>query len=201
MNSHYFSEKPTAPMELGVVEATLRGRRLRLYTAPGLFSWKRVDNGTRLLAETMEVPREGNLLDMGCGIGVLGILAALESPGLSVWMTDINPRAVRLARMNVKAHNLINCTVRRGDLYRCLGETRFDSVVSNPPISAGMRRVVYPMVEGAHQRLKEGGLLQMVAQSNKGAKMLANHIDQVFGGHTVSAIKSGYRVLTAVKAG
>ena len=56
------------------------------------------------------------------------------------------------------------------------------------------------MVEGAYERLVDGGCLQMVIQSNKGGKMLADFFNEVFGGFKVVAIKSGYRVLSSDKS-
>jgi 16S rRNA (guanine1207-N2)-methyltransferase len=197
--SHYFSSKPSSKEERGKIETVLRGRNISLITSTGVFSAKRVDNGTRVLVENMVIPVEGDFLDLGCGIGVVGIMAAIENPDLIVHLSDVNPRAVKLTRLNVKRLGLENCRVYEGSLYEPLEELLFDIIVSNPPVSAGMHKVVYSMVSGAYDWLVEGGLLQMVIQSNKGGRMLAGFFDEVFGAHEVSAIKSGYRVLTSVK--
>jgi len=194
-DSHYFSSKPTAEDRRGLIRAILRGKQYEFITSRGVFSSKKVDNGTRVLAENMILPEEGRLLDMGCGIGILGIIAARESPSLEVVMTDINQRAVELTRLNAKKNKVTNISVHEGFLYEPLGDTKFNAIVSNPPISAGMRKVVFPLVEGAKKRLVEGGTLQLVIQSNKGGKMLARAIDETFGEHSVLARKSGYRVL------
>jgi len=196
--SHYFSSKPTAEDIRGLIKTILRGKQYEFVTSRGVFSSKRVDNGTRILAESMILPEGGRLLDMGCGIGILGIVAARERADLEVLMTDINQRAVELTRLNAKRNKINNFSVHEGYLYEPLGDTTFETIVSNPPISAGMRKVVFPLVEGAKERLVEGGTLQLVIQSNKGGKMLARAIDNVFGEHTVLARKSGYRVLFAI---
>ena len=196
-DSHYFSSKPTVEDRRGLIRAILRGKRYDFITSRGVFSSKKVDNGTRVLAENMVLSEEGRLLDMGCGIGILGIIAARERPGLEVVMTDINQRAVELSRLNAKRNKVSNISVHEGFLYEPLGDTKFNTIVSNPPISAGMRKVVFPLVEGAKKRLIEGGTLQLVIQSNKGGKMLARAMDETFGEHTVLARKSGYRVLFA----
>jgi 16S rRNA (guanine1207-N2)-methyltransferase len=92
---------------------------------------------------------------------------------------------------------LKNAEVLSGYLYEPVGGRRFTTIVSNPPISAGMRRVVEPLVMGAIEHLEEGGLLQMVVQSNKGGRILAHFIDEHFGEHVVASRGSGYRVLVA----
>ena len=198
-SSHYFSSKPSSKDERAIIETVLRGRRVSFYTSRGVFSAKRVDNGTRVLVENMVIPEQGEFLDLGCGVGIVGIMAALESPALIVHLSDINPRAVMLTRLNVQRHGLENCRVYEGSLYEPLGNKVFDVIASNPPVSAGMHNVVYPMVSGAFDHLNDGGVLQMVIQSNKGGKMLAGFFNEVFGGHEVLAKKSGYRVFSAVK--
>jgi 16S rRNA (guanine1207-N2)-methyltransferase len=198
-NSHYFSSKPSSKEEWGIIETILRGRKISIITSTGVFSAKHLDNGTRLLIEKMAIPTKGDFLDLGCGVGIIGIMAAIEKPELLVHLSDVNPRAVKLTTLNVKRLGLKNCCIYEGSIYEPFGEMKFDIIVSNPPISAGMRNIVFPMVSGAYDRLFDGGTLQMVVQSNKGGRMLAKFFDEVFGEHKVSAIKSGYRVLTALK--
>ena len=198
-SSHYFSKKPSSKDERGKIETRLRGRPYSFITSTGVFSAKRVDTGTRVLVKNMYIPEEGDFLDLGCGIGVIGIVAASVQPKLRVHFTDVNMRAVKLTQLNIQRAELSNCSVYEGYLYDALGDQRFDAIISNPPVSAGMHKVVYPMVSGAFERLNVGGVLQMVIQSNKGGKMLAGFFDDVFGGHEVVAKKSGYRVLSSCK--
>ena len=177
----------------------LRGLEFEFFTSSGVFSYRRIDNGTRLLVESMVLPGEGRVLDVGCGYGPVGIVAARLAPGLEVWMTDVNERAVALARRNSEWNRVGGVVVRRGDLYGPVGDVVFDAVLSNPPISAGMRRVVEPLVEGALDRLVAGGSLQVVVQTKKGGRTLASMMEGCFGGVDVVARGSGYRVLRSVR--
>jgi 16S rRNA (guanine1207-N2)-methyltransferase len=197
VTSHYFSPEPGSRLEKGVIESYLRGRRYSFLTATGVFSHKRIDNGTRLLVESMWLPKDGTLLDVGCGIGVIGVVAAVTEPGLRVTLTDVNSRATMLAEENVRRMGLGSVEVLTGDLYEPVGDRVYSTIVSNPPISAGMRKVVEPLVAGAVDHLLEGGLLQLVVQSNTGGRTLAGYLDTYFGGHTVVSRGSGYRVLVA----
>jgi len=180
------------------VRCVLRGLEFEFFTLSGVFSYRRIDNGTRLLIESMVLPGEGRVLDVGCGYGPVGIVAARLVPGLEVWMTDVNERAVALARRNSE-WNGVDAVVRRGELYGPVGDLLFDAVLSNPPISAGMRRVVEPLVAGAVDRLVVGGSLQVVVQTNKGGRTLASMMEGCFGGVEVVARGSGYRVLRSVR--
>jgi len=199
VSGHYFIPKPGSRLEYGLIDTVLRGRRYRFLTASGVFSAKKVDNGTRVLVETMTVPREGRLLDVGCGIGVIGLVAATESPSLEVTLTDVNPRATMVAARNVDRMRLGNVRVLTGSLYEPVAGEEFNVIVSNPPISAGMRKVVEPLVRGAYSHLAVDGSLVVVVQSNKGGRTLAGFLDGCFGGHEVLERKSGYRVLCACK--
>ncbi len=197
--SHYFSAKPTSAVKRGLIKTVLRRRQYSFFTSSGVFSAKRIDNGTRILVENMVLPDEGRVLDMGCGIGVIGIVASHENPSLEVHLSDVNERAVNLTRDNIRKNKAKNCHTHLGYLYEPIEDLTFNAIISNPPISAGMRKVVFPLVKGAYERLEEGGTLQLVIQSNKGGKMLAKVLDEAFGEHSVLTRKSGYRVLFANK--
>jgi len=199
VSGHYFSPDPDSRLEYGLIDTVLRGRRYRFLTASGVFSAKRVDNGTRVLVEAMPLPGAGRLLDVGCGIGVIGLVAAVESPGLDVTLTDVNPRATMVAARNVERMGLGNVRVLRGSLYEPVEGEMFDMVVSNPPISAGMKKVVGPLVRGARDHLAVGGRILLVVQSNKGGRTLEGFLDEWFGRHEVVDKKSGYRVLSAIR--
>ena len=200
MSDHYFSRRPSSRVRLGLVRCRLRGLGFEFLTSPGIFSYRRIDLGTRLLVESMVLPEAGRVLDVGCGYGPVGIAAARLVPGLEVWMTDVNERAVRLAERNC-GRNGVACVVREGDLYAPVGDTLFDVVLSNPPFSAGMRRVVEPLVDGAWDHLVEGGSLQAVVRTNVGGRSLSGLMEGRFGGVEVLGRGSGYRVLRSVKRG
>jgi 16S rRNA (guanine1207-N2)-methyltransferase len=196
---HYFTKRPRSRGRLGLVRCRLRGREFEFLTSSGMFSPKRIDNGSRLLIESMALPERGVVLDIGCGYGPIGIAAARLWPGLEVWMTDVNERAVRLAERNALRNGVGNVVVREGDLYEPVGERFFDAILSNPPISAGLARVVGPLVSGTWDHLVDGGSLQLVVQSNKGGRAVASMMEGRFGAFEVATRGGGFRVLRAVK--
>jgi len=196
--NHYFAEHPKSKMRLGIIHTHLRGIHFEFLTASGVFSKKRVDLGTRLLIESMVLPQEGYVLDIGCGYGAVGIAAAIFNPNLRVIMVDVNERAVRLARQNAEKNYVSNVEVRRGYLYEPVKDLVFSCVLSNPPVSAGME-TVKAIISEAPEHMASKALFQMVVKSKIGGKRLLMVFEEAFGNIEVLARKSGYRVLMSKK--
>jgi 16S rRNA (guanine1207-N2)-methyltransferase len=193
-SKHYFSAHPNSRLRLGVIYTILCGRHFEFITGSGVFSRDRIDLGTRLLIESMILPDEGRALDLGCGYGPVGITAAFMKPQLNVFMVDVNLRAVWLARQNIERNGLRNVDVRRGEFYEPLDSLCFDSILCNPPVSAGMETVKRMIIE-APMHLVKGGSLQLVVRSKICGPRLLGYFEEAFGNSKVLARESGYRVL------
>jgi 16S rRNA G1207 methylase RsmC len=196
MTEHYFTEKPKSKINLGIIRTYLRGRLFEFLTASGVFSKTRIDLGTRLLIESMNLPEKGYTLDIGCGYGPVGIVAAVYNPKLHVVMTDLNERALWLTKENAKRNKAENVEIRKGFLYEPVKNMKFETILSNPPTTAGMK-IVLPIIEQAPQHLAKDGLLQIVVRSKISGKRLTTKIKETFGNIQILARQSGYRVLTA----
>jgi len=79
-----------------------------------------------------ELPAEQEILDMGCGSGVLGLSLAAARPGWDVTMADISPDAVALTTENTERLEIKNSRVILSDLFSAI-PGQFDGIVSNPP--------------------------------------------------------------------
>jgi HemK-related putative methylase len=85
-----------------------------------------------LLADPSLVPEGATVLDMGTGSGVGAVFAARRAR--RVLGVDVNPAAVRSARINALLHGVEDrVEVREGDLFDAVGTERFDRVLFNPP--------------------------------------------------------------------
>ena len=195
---HYFAALPKSEAKFGLVRTRLRGESFEFLTASSVFSKKRVDLGTRLLIEAMVLPETGVILDVGCGYGAVGIVAAAFNSRLRVIMTDVNMRAIRLARQNIEINKVNNAEVRYGYLYEPVKELTFNCVLSNPPVSAGME-TVKAIVREAPRVMASKATFQMVIRSKIGGKTLPSVFNETFGNCAVLARESGYRVLTGEK--
>lgn len=191
---HYFSSAPKSKERFGLVRTYICGKSFEFLTASSVFSKRKVDCGTRLLIESMVLPEAGCVLDIGCGYGAVGIAVAAFKPKLHVVMTDVNARAVRLAKKNVVLNKAVNVDVRYGFFYEPVEEFRFNCILSNPPISAGME-TVKAIVAGAPKLMTTDSSFQMVIRSKIGAKLLPELFTETFGNCEVISRESGFRVL------
>jgi len=193
---HYYSEEQTSELRIKKISQNIRGIKFDFYTSSGVFSKDKIDTGTLALAENMIIGKNSKVMDVGCGIGVLGIVAA-KFFNADVTMTDLNKRAVMLARKNAELNN-VKAEIYQGNLYEKIKGSDFDAVVSNPPNTAG-KELCFQLIEESKNYLKQNGSLQIVARHNKGGKTLSKKMEEVFGNVKVIAKKSGYFVYLSVK--
>jgi len=198
MTEQYFETRPASRRRPARIAATIRGHAFEFDTDAGVFARGRIDRGSELLLEALEVGPRELILDLGCGYGVLGIVASRLSADGHVVLTDVNERAAGLARRNVEANRARNAEVRVGSLYDPVDGMKFDHIASNPPIRAG-REVVDAIVRGAPEHLLEGGHLWLVARTKQGADSIRARIADVFGNAEIVRRGSGYKVLRARK--
>jgi release factor glutamine methyltransferase len=87
-----------------------------------------------LIADHLSVQKDGYVLDMGTGTGILAIKAVLLGARRAL-AVDINPNASRCALRNAKSNRLRDqINVLTADLFSALREgTLFDVILFNPP--------------------------------------------------------------------
>ncbi len=189
---HYYSEKQTSQLRLKKIKAILRGISLEFYTASGMFSPKKIDKGTKLLIEKSIIEKNWKILDFGCGYGAVGIAVAKSFPETEVLMTEINRRALKVAKMNIELNQISNITSKFSNLFEKI-DKKFDAILVNPPQNAG-KKLCFEIIEQSKDFLEKDGLLQLVARHNKGGSELSKKMKEVFGNVKDIAKKSGYRV-------
>jgi 16S rRNA (guanine1207-N2)-methyltransferase len=193
-NDHYFSSSPKSETNYGLIQAKFLGKNFEFITASSVFSKRRIDTGTQLLIESMLLPEKGSALDIGCGYGAVGIAAATFNSELQIYMTDVNTRAVSLAKKNIERNKIINAQALCGHLYEPVENLKFNCVLSNPPVSAGMETVKTIITE-APKIMQSEAVFEMVIRSKIGAKILPELFIETFGNCTIIARESGFRVL------
>lgn len=193
---HYYSKHQKSELKIKKIGQKISGIEFFFYTSSGVFSKGKIDRGTLVLAENISMKKNSKILDIGCGIGVLGIVAA-KLFNANVVMSDISKRAVMLVKMNIKLNNA-KAKIYEGNLYEPIKQNDFDVILSNPPQTAG-KEICFKLIEQSKNYLKNNGSLQLVARHNKGGKTLSKKMQEVFGNVKVIAKTAGYWVYMSVK--
>ncbi len=136
----------------------------------GAFAGASLDRGTRLLLQHLPdaVPGARDVVDLGCGTGVLATALARSRPGARVLASDESRDAVRSAQATVQANGVDVEVVRDLGLSR-QPEASADLVVLNPPFHSGAavaERAAHPLFAEAARVLRPGGELWCVWNSH-----------------------------------
>jgi 16S rRNA (guanine1207-N2)-methyltransferase len=193
---HYFSEKQSSKISVKQLEINLLGNNLFFLSPSGVFSFGKLDNGSKLLINKAIIP-EGKVLDLGCGFGIIGIsIAKAHKEKVKVTLSDINERAIHFAEKNSKK-NKVDVQIIKSNAFENINE-KFNSILFNPPQHAG-KKLCFSMIEESKNFLEKNGTLQLVARHNKGGKDLQKQMENVFGNCKHIAIKSGFRIYLSEK--
>ncbi len=179
---------------MAVIVAELMGHRLVLETHPKLFSPGHADRGTLAMLSVAHFSPGMKVLDLGCGCGLVGILAARMCGEENVIMSDIDPLAVQIAAKNAAANGVGGVQVVVSDGLNGVDATGFDLILSNPPYQSDFS-VAKRFIEKGFNRLKIGGTMLMVT---KRREWYRNRLIAIFGGVRVHEV-DGYFVFEAEK--
>jgi 16S rRNA (guanine1207-N2)-methyltransferase len=169
---------------------------LGLWTQPGVFSWDRLDPGTRLLLAHLG-GLAGHGADLGCGMGVLG-RRVLENPAVtSLVCLDIDRRAIDATRHNLddSRARFLHADLRQGDPAL----SALDFVVMNPPFHLGGREdrgLGLAFIAAASAMLRKGGVCRLVANI---ALPYEARLQALFARASVVSQGGGYKVHEAIR--
>jgi 16S rRNA (guanine1207-N2)-methyltransferase len=181
-------------LALAVIVTEIMGHRLELETDPRLFSPDHADRGTLAMLSEAHFSPGMKVLDLGCGCGLVGILAARICGEENVIMSDIDPLAVQIAARNAASNGVGGVRTVVSDGLSGVDATGFDLILSNPPYQSDFA-VAKRFIEKGFNRLRIGGRMLMVT---KRLKWYRNKLVAIFGGVRVHEA-DGYFVFEAEK--
>lgn len=195
---HYYTADPSVKSAEREIEYEIVGNKFVFISDNGVFSKNHVDIATSFLIKTIYDEVQGDVLDVGCGYGVIGITMAKKAEVTSVTMLDVNHRALELSRRNSEKNKVVSkVQIIESDGFENITE-KYDVIITNPPIRAG-KSVIYKMYEDAKFSLKDGGALYLVINKKHGAPSTITFLNSLFGNCEVLDKKTGFNVIKCVK--
>lgn len=176
------------------IKTEIKGVDLTLETSGSLFSPGSIDLGTLAMLSEIEFDGQSKVLDLGCGYGVVGILAAKIIGEENVVMCDVSNEAVALAQKNAALNGVENIKIICSNGFENVDEINFSLILSNPPYHEDFS-VAKGFIENGFKALRTGGQMVMVT---KRLLWYKNKLTAIFGGVRVTE-KNGYYVFVSEK--
>lgn len=186
---YYFDNKTNVESRKVVTKAEIGNKSYTFMTDNNVFSKKGLDFGTRSLLENIDIKNiSGDVLDFGCGYGPIGIYIKSNTEAM-VDMIDINERALSLAKENAIL-NKVDVNIFLSNIYSNVNK-KYDYIITNPPIRVG-KKVLYEILTGAKDYLKQNGHLIFVINKDQGAKSTMKDMEKYYSVKLIAKNKGFY---------
>ncbi len=184
-------------------ELEVEDRTLAIVNHANVFSREKLDIGSRFLLENLPRPRPyKNIIDLGCGNGILGLVAALQNPDAHLVFTDESYMAVASAKANFEDAFTESRTADFlvTDCLTGIKKQSADLILCNPPFHQNHvvgDHIAWQMFNDAHSVLEPEGEFWIVGNHH-----LAYHskLKKIFGGYQVVASNKKFAVMFSRKA-
>jgi 16S rRNA (guanine1207-N2)-methyltransferase len=175
--------------------ATVDQRDFVVCSRPGVFSWDSLDAGAAALIEAMKVDSGERVLDLGCGTGIVGVVAATRTDPKLVCLVDVDADAIASAAETAAVNGVPECSIVASDSISAIEDQRFDVVVTNPPFHVGKATesdVAREFIQGASLIMRKAGRAYVVANR---FLPYENAMRDAFGNVETVLLNSKYKVL------
>jgi len=188
------------PQLIGIDEAITDGAPrllpLGFWSQPGVFSWDRLDTGSKLLADHLPVLL-GRGADLGCGFGYLSRVILISPSVQHLALVDIDYRAIDCAKRNIDDKR---ASFLWTDIHTPKPElTNLDFIVMNPPFhDAGIENQTLgqQFITRAHALLRASGVCWMVANRHLPYEKVLNGLYKKV---TLKAEDGAFKIYEAIK--
>ena len=191
--SHYFKTDKGLSQNRREISFRFLGLEYSLITDDGVFSKDAFDEGTKsLLTVASELDIQGEVCDLGSGIGVIGVIL---NDHFDVNMTgfDVNERAIELSNENYQKYKVNGKNILNDGI-----QGKFDTVISKPPIRVG-KKILYRLFEEVYESLNDKGQFVFVIRKSHGAKSAQAKCIELFGNCELLKKNKGYYIYQSIK--
>ena len=118
-------------------QVSIGNKQFNVAALPGVFSQAKLDKGTAILLEQLNEPLIGDILDFGCGAGVIACFIGLKNPQAELVLADVSALALTSAQKTLEINDLSGQYIATDSLSNISG--KFSHVISNPPFHQGVK--------------------------------------------------------------
>lgn len=164
---------------------------------PGVFSQSKLDTGTAVLLNQLPKDMSGDMLDFGCGAGVIASYVGKINPAVNLTLADVSALAIASSIKTMAINNLSGTTIATNSMSHITG--KYHHIISNPPFHQGLKThylATETFLANIKKHLHSNGVLTIVANSFLQYKPI---IEQSFGQTTTLCSKQGFHVYQATK--
>ena len=195
-------ELPELPDAPETFSWALDGTDYQIHNHANVFARSGLDVGARFFMNHLPENIEGEIVDLGCGNGIIGLLALEQNPAADVHFIDESWMAVASSRMNVAVNRPQDSDRSHFAVNNALAgfpSDRLHAVLCNPPFhqqSTLTDHIAWQMFRDARRCLQYGGELRIVGN---------RHLDyyrkmkKLFGNCTTVASNQKFVILRSVK--
>lgn len=158
------------PFNIGVwfknYQISINNIELTIASLPGVFSQKRLDVGTALLLNNLPEVMQGNVLDFGCGAGVISCFIGKKHPTTQLSLLDVSALAITSAKKTLALNNLSGDVFASNSLSKVTEQ--YQHIVSNPPFHQGTKtnyQATEDFLKGINNHISRHGDITIVANS------------------------------------
>jgi 16S rRNA G1207 methylase RsmC len=169
----------------------------------GVYAREKLDIGARHFIKNLpEVKSGAQVIDLGCGNGVIGLTILAQQPEAIVTFVDESYMAIASAKKNITDNlpdQLSQCEFTVNDCLADIEPNSADLILCNPPFhqqNATTDHIAWQMFRDSHRVLKKGGELRII-----GNRQLGYHIKlkRLFGNEKLIASNDKFVTLSAIK--
>lgn len=182
-----------------IFKENLKGHEMTFHSTWGIFSPKTIDKGTIMLLDYLDIKKDDDCLDLGCGYGPIGLTMAKLAPEGETTLVDKDFMAIEYSKKNAAVNNIHNCDIKLSNGLQHIRDKQFDCIVSNVPAKVGSEMMTI-MLTDAYEQLRPGGRIYVVTITGL-RRYIERNFKEVFGNYNKLKQGKQYTVAMAVREG